>query len=79
MTLFEILQKELRQLRHLDLEITFSHPPRFPWIENVRRNARNGCWDLKVEDFIDFVFRLGELTRVDGVENGTRVPQSVQP
>ena len=57
--LFEILQKELRQFRHLHVEISFTRPPRFPWIENVRGNTGDGCWDLKIEDFINFVFGLG--------------------
>lgn len=70
--LLEVVVEEDTKLGHLLLKVGRTSPGSLG-VKKLRRHAGAGGWDVKVEGVVDFIFSLGEITRVDGVENGTSV------
>lgn len=75
--LLEVLVEEDAKLRYLCLEALASLRPGVLGVQQFRRDAAAGLWYCKVECVIRLVFDLRQLSRVDGVKNGTSVFQSV--
>lgn len=75
LVLLEVLQEETAKLLDFGLEAILTSSPGLLGVEELSWDARAGCWDGKVEHIIDLIIHLGELTRVDGIEDGTSVLQ----
>lgn len=75
----EILHEQASKFPNLLLKVCFPIHPGFLWVEELARNTGGGFGDVQIEDVVDFIFtrRRGELTRVDGVEDGASIFQSV--
>jgi len=71
--LLEVLQEELAKLLNLSLEALGTSSPGVLGVEQLRGHTGAGLGHLEVEDLIGLVLDLGQLSRVDGVEDGTRV------
>lgn len=70
--LLEVVVEEDTKLGHLLLKVGRTSPGSLG-VKKLRRHARARGWDVKVEGVVDFIFGLGEITRVDGIEDGTSV------
>jgi hypothetical protein len=70
--LLEVLVEELAKLGDLLFEVRGTGPA-LSGIEELIGNARAGLGDREVEGLVDLVLLVGELARVDGVEDGAGV------
>lgn len=73
LVLLEVLDEETTELLDLLLEAVLAGSPGSGGVEQLVGNAGAGLGNLEVEDLVRLVGGLGELTRVDGVEDGTSV------
>lgn len=73
LVLLEVLVEELAQLDDLALEAVSAGGPGLLGVQQVLRDVGAGLGNLQVEDVVVLELNLGELARVDGVEDGTSV------
>lgn len=73
LVLLEVLLEEPRELVDLLVELVLAGGPRLLGVEQLRGDARARLGHLEVEGVVVLVLRLGEVARVDRVEDGARV------
>lgn len=72
LVLLEVLREQCAELLNLALEVG-SAVPALGWVEQLVGNVGAGLGDRQVEGLVDLVLDVGELARVDGVEDGAGV------
>lgn len=75
LVLLEVLDEELAELENLLVEALSSSGPGSCRVQQLRGHTRACLGDLQVEDTVVLVLHLGELTRVNSVEDGTSILQ----
>lgn len=73
LVLGKVLAEELAELDDFLVEAVGASGPSFLGVEHVVGDVGAGGGDLEVEDVVGLVLDLGELARVDGVEDGASV------
>lgn len=73
LVLLKVLVEQLAELGDLLGELLLSSGPGSGGVEDLRRHVGGGLGNLEVENVKVLVLDLGELTRVDGVQNGSSV------
>lgn len=73
LVLGEVLAEELTQLDNLGVEAVLASCPSLGGVEELGGDVGAGLGDLEVEDIVVLVLDIGELARVNGVEDGTGV------
>lgn len=74
--LLEVLVEEPTQLRHLRLEAVVALGPGVLGVQQFRGDACAGLGHGQVECVVVLKLHLGELARVDSVEDGTGIFQT---
>lgn len=74
LVLLEVLVEQLAQLVDLVLEAGGGDPAPLG-VEQLAGNTGAALGDVQVEDLVGFVLNIGELTAVNGIEDGTSVLQ----
>ena len=72
LVLLEVLHEQLAKLLHLAPEVCRTVPA-LGRVEQLIGDVGAGLGDREAEGVVGFVLDLGELARVDGVENGASV------
>ena len=75
LVLLEVLVEELAQLGDLLGEAVTTGGPSLGWVEQLRRDVGARLGHLEVEDVVVLILNLGELARVNGIQDGTSVLQ----
>ena len=71
--LLKVLLEQPRKLGDLLVELVLARSPRLLGVQQLRGDARARLGHLEVEDVVVLVLRLGEVARVNRVEDGARV------